>query len=372
MRSFASQMTGIRNQSGQAPKRIPQANPQRAGRADQGAVAVDGARAADDLFERHVDHLAVPPRHHAVGLAIGQEVDGAHAQRRGEQAVLGRRHGAALDMAQHRGARLRARLLAEPMRQPVADAVLRRIERIVGMPGRLGHHDQRRAAAGRAQARDMLDHTLETPRHFGDQHDIGAAGDAGGDGDVAGVTAHHLQHHDPLVAGAGRLQAVERLGGDGDGRRIADGALGIGDVVVDGLGNADEGEPWTRQQAAQDVEAAVATDADQPVEASSRRPSTISPERSFRLPIRHREGEGIAAVGAAEEGAALARQRRIEPVGIERSPPRPAARAGRACRSGCRSWSSRSRDGRAAPRRGSWRSARRSRRRWSGFRFAWS
>ena len=74
----------------------------------------------------------------------------------------------------------------------------------------------------RAGAAMCCDHMLEPPAHLGDQHDVGAAGDAGGDGDVAGVAAHHLQHHDPLVAGAGRLQAVERLGGDGDGRRVAD------------------------------------------------------------------------------------------------------------------------------------------------------
>ena len=62
-----------------------------------------------------------------------------------------------------------------------------------------------------------------------------ATGNRSGDGDMAGIAAHHLQHHDALMAGAGRLQAVERLGGDGDRRRIADGAFGVGDVVVDGL-----------------------------------------------------------------------------------------------------------------------------------------
>ena len=206
--------------------------------------------------------------HHATmrsALPIpAQKIDRTNAQRRGEQAVLGRRHGAALDMAQHRGARLGVRLLAEPVRQPVADAVLRRIECIDGMAGGFRHHDQRRAAAGGAQARDMLDHAFEPPRHFRDQHDVGRARDARGDGDVARVAAHHLEHHDALVAGAGRMQAVERLGGDGDGRRIADGALGIGDVVVDGLGNADEGHGGARHQAAQDAVAAVAPDADQP------------------------------------------------------------------------------------------------------------
>ena len=94
---------------------------------------------------------------------------------------------------------------------------------------------------------------------------------------LGGVAAHHLQHHHPVVAEAGRLQAIERLGGDGDRRRIADGALGIGDVVVDGLGDADEGEPRRHQQAAQDVEAAVAADADQPVEPKPLEAALIRP-----------------------------------------------------------------------------------------------
>jgi hypothetical protein len=34
--------------------------------------------------------------------------------------------------------------------------------------------------------------------------------------------------------------------------------------------------------------------------------------------VRHRKGEGIAAIGAAEERTTLTRERRVEPVRIER------------------------------------------------------
>ena len=121
-----------------------------------------------------------------------------------------------------------------------------------------------------------------------------------------------------VVAGAGRLQAVERLGGDGDGRRIADGALGVADVVVDGLRHADEGRLVGASSRRRMSRLPSPPTPISPSRCSSRRPSTISAERSFSAAVGHRKGEGIAAVGAAEERAALARQRRIEPAGIER------------------------------------------------------
>ena len=52
---------------------------------------------------------------------------------------------------------------------------------------------------------------------LGGEDDVGAAGDADGDGDPAGVAAHDL---DDLAAGVGfggGVQAIDGLGGDGDG-----------------------------------------------------------------------------------------------------------------------------------------------------------
>ena len=209
------------------------------------------------------------------------------------------------------------------MRQPLADAgmgwsIVGLVGRVVGLPGRLGNHDQRRGAAGMAQAGNALNDIGEPPAHFGQEHDVGASGDAGGDGDMAGVAAHHLQHHDAVVAGAGRLQAVERFGGDGHRRRIADGALGAADVIIDGFRHADEGQARRRQQPAQDVEAAVAADADQPVEMQLTQALVHLGRAVLQRAVGHRVGERIAAIGAAEERAALARQRRIEPGRIER------------------------------------------------------
>jgi hypothetical protein len=92
----------------------------------------------------------------------------------------------------------------------------------------------------------------------------------------------------------------------------------MGDVVVDRLGDADERQATRRQEPAQDLEAAVAADADQPFEPEQRQPIEHLARAVLQAAVRHREGEGIAAVGAAEKRAALAGQRGIEPLGIER------------------------------------------------------
>ena len=55
------------------------------------------------------------------------------------------------------------------------------------------------------QAVDMGRDRLDSIRNLWDQHDIGAARDAGGDRDMAGVASHHLEDHHPVVARRGRL-----------------------------------------------------------------------------------------------------------------------------------------------------------------------
>ncbi len=111
---------------------------------------------------------------------------------------------------------------------------------------------------------------------------------------------------------------VERLGGDGDRGRIADGALGVGDVVVDGLGDADEGNASTapagvrRMSRLPSPPTPISPSSAEPLEPGDHLARTV-----LLAAVGHGKGEGIAAIGAAEEGAALARQRRIEAIGIE-------------------------------------------------------
>ena len=63
---------------------------------------------------------------------------------------------------------------------------------------------------------DGRGHLLEVEGNLGHQDHVGAAGDAGVQRDPAGVAAHHLDHHDPLVRFRRRVQPVDRLGRKGD------------------------------------------------------------------------------------------------------------------------------------------------------------
>jgi hypothetical protein len=89
---------------------------------------------------------------------------------------------------------------------------------------------------------------------------------------------------------------------------VADRVLRRADIVVDGLWNADQVEPALLRDAAHDVEAAVAADRDQRLHAELAQPVDDLARAVAPAAVRHRKGEGIAAVGGAEHGAAEAQQ----------------------------------------------------------------
>ena len=113
---------------------------------------------------------------------------------------------------------------------------------------------------------NLVADVLEGPGDFGNQNHVGAAGDARVQGDPAGVTAHDFEDQDPLVAGGRGVEAVERVGRAVDGAVEAERERGGRQVVVDGLGNADDGDAELVELLS-DRERAVAADANQPVEA---------------------------------------------------------------------------------------------------------
>src|SRR5690242_17455549 len=75
--------------------------------------------------------------------------------------------------------------------------------------------------------------------HLGHANDVRAAGDAGGDGDPAGVASHDLADENAVVRLRGGVQAIDSLGGDHYGGVEAKADIGAAEVVVNGLGNAD-------------------------------------------------------------------------------------------------------------------------------------
>ncbi len=106
--------------------------------------------------------------------------------------------------------------------------------------GPLGDDDDAVAPPGGVALLDPLDDAVDVVGDLGEQDDVGVAGDARVHGDPAGVAPHHLDDHDPLVRLGGGVQAIDRLGGDRHRGVEAEGRLGAGEVVVDGLGDADD------------------------------------------------------------------------------------------------------------------------------------
>ena len=112
----------------------------------------------------------------------------------------------------------------------------------------------------------MLDDAVDVVGDLGDQDDVRVAGDAGVHRDPAGVAAHHLDDHDALVRLRGGVQAIDRLGRDGDRGVEAECRLGAAEIVVDRLRHADDRHPLL-EEARGDPERAVAADRDQRVAA---------------------------------------------------------------------------------------------------------
>ena len=130
----------------------------------------------------------------------------------------------------------------------------------------LGDDDDAVAPAGGVAALDALDDAVDVVRDLGQQDDVGVAGDARVHRDPARVAAHHLDDHDALVRLGGGVQAIDRLGGDGDRGVEAERRLRARQIVVDRLRDADDRHPLL-EEAGRDPERAVAADRDQRVAA---------------------------------------------------------------------------------------------------------
>ena len=84
---------------------------------------------------------------------------------------------------------------------------------ILGL-GPLGHDDDAEELSPLPALEDLTADLIHVEGEFRDEDDVGAAGEAPLDGDPAGVTAHDLDDHDPVMGFGRRVEPVERLGDD--------------------------------------------------------------------------------------------------------------------------------------------------------------
>ncbi len=141
-----------------------------------------------------------------------------------------------------------------------------------------------------------------------DQDHVAAAGQPRFQGDPARVAAHHFDDHDPVVGFGRGMQLVDGHGGGVERRVKAEGDIGAVQVVVDGLGNADDGQAVFFKKKLGDALRAVAADGQQHVDPVAfdglhglgrHVPGLLPAARRFLG-----EAEGIVAVGGSQDGTA--------------------------------------------------------------------
>jgi len=116
--------------------------------------------------------------------------------------------------------------------------------------------------------------------------------------DPAGVTAHHLDDEDAVMALRGRVQTVDRLGGDVHGGIEAERDVGGTEIVVDRLRHADDRQLVLGVQARGGAERVFAADRDQRLE-------TVALERRKHLRRAVVALEHVRARGAQDRAAAV-------------------------------------------------------------------
>jgi hypothetical protein len=286
-----------------------------AGGIDQFAVRVDGFHFSDGLGDVHVLDAAATQRDHLHETTLGDEVDGSDAEAGTENPIIGRGRAAALGVAEDGDAHFFLRALADGFSDEVADAdalgylavagdVV--LAYLLGNGYTLGQGDDGELLSEDMALTDVVANLLDAEGDFGDQDDVGAAGDSGVQGDPARVASHHFDDHDAVMRFGGGVDAVDGVGGDVDGGVKTEGHVGSGKVVVDGLGNSDDGEALLGEIET-DLLSAVTADDNQRV-----KPHGLCVvddfvgivADGFDAIVVDAIGEGIATVGGAEDRSA--------------------------------------------------------------------
>src|SRR2546430_1347201 len=157
---------------------------------------------------------------------------------------------------------------------------------------------------------DLCADAFVAKRNFRNQNDVTAAGDARVRSDPAGVTSHDFEHHHAVVAFSRRAQTVERVGGASDGGVKTEGDDRGFKIVVDGFGNAHQGNAALKQLL-RDGERAVAAHAHQRAQTDLVKIAFRPIERLCRdfpdLTVAGLRREP-SFVGGAEDGAAQEKQ----------------------------------------------------------------
>ena len=192
---------------------------------------------------------------------------------------------------------------AEPFHVPAVRGLHERVA-AANRPRALGDDDDAELGAECVALADGIGDAFEIERNLRNQDRVCPAGDAGVQGDPSGVASHHFDDDDALVGFGSRVQPVDRIGCELHGGVESEAARRPDDVVVDGLGNADDRNPL-QVELVRDAERSVAADDDERVEAHLVE-GVDDAVRIVDLPVRRidRILEWVAVIGRAENRAA--------------------------------------------------------------------
>ena len=150
-------------------------------------------------------------------------------------------------------------------------------------------------------------HRLELVGDLGDQNRVCPTGNTCVEGNPAGVATHHFHHnHSPVGCRRGE-QSVDALGGEADRRVKAERGVGAFQVVVDGLGYADDAQTGLMKVVA-DGERTVTADGDQCVDAllleHGQQLGSAVDLHPAAVGLLRWVGSRVVAIGGAQNGAA--------------------------------------------------------------------
>ena len=241
------------------PKSVAQRNAHASGGADGLRIGGDEFRLARNLGKRIVGNGIADHRNGLTVIFRRDQLRGVHAEDGGKHAVVGARGTAALHMTRHNGARLNADHLLQLLGDAVGDAgkagLLAERGALLLLHGgflyahrALSHGDDGEGLAVFGAAAHSVSHNVDVIRNFRQEDDVRAAGDAGIQRQPARLVAHELDDHAAAMARGGRMDAVDHLGRDVHSGMEAEGDVRSPNIVVDGLGQADDVHALLSQQ----------------------------------------------------------------------------------------------------------------------------
>ena len=132
---------------------------------------------------------------------------------------------------------------AKPCLSTLGHPVLALHAGFLGVDGTLGHGEDGEVRALLRTALHGLAHAVDIVGQLRQQDDVRAAGNAGIQGKPAGLVAHDLDAHHAAVAAGGGVDAVDDVSGDVYSGMETECHIGAVDIVVNGLGQADDVQP---------------------------------------------------------------------------------------------------------------------------------